>query len=114
MSKFICNYCLRGFDAPLTSNVYEKRDNLRGYASRVESACPYCGSDDIESGCGTCPVCGDTTRQTEKLCDPCKREFSAKLRAFMSRLTAGEVEYLDEISEGNSFEDYERWGLSGT
>lgn len=101
--KFICNSCGAPFDEPRYQTY---RDTDTG--SHVECSCPLCGSYDIESGVKPC-VCGKPMLTGDIVCTSCKQKFLFRLNAFIDECTAPEVELLDKLSEGNSFEDAKKW-----
>lgn len=106
--KFLCNHCGAPFDEPKYITTKDRDEEGRCEAS-VYCVCPLCASDNIEGGIGPCDLCGAPKRSDDIVCDLCKRKFLVRLNAFIGELTAPEVELMDQLSDGNSFEDVKKW-----
>lgn len=90
MYKYICLDCGSLFDEPT-------HDDL---------TCPLCNSDSYEEAdyCNN-RSCGNQKPKTECLCAECAKYTKKAFFEHLAGYTAEELEFLDELTSGKSFED---------
>lgn len=82
--------------------------------------CPNCGAfySDNWTYCPDCEMtlepavecveCHSDTRPGEKLCDSCKERIVEEFSDYLSQLDPEQLDYLDDVLEGNSLREYWR------
>ena len=68
--------------------------------------CPDCEMTLEPSG--ECVICTGPTRSEEKMCDSCKEKCVEEFSDYLSQLDPAQLDYLDDVLEGNSLKDYWR------
>ena len=102
--RYRCDECGSFFDEP------SGRCYIEPWGEKfLEESCPYCGSDNFSHAGGDCDICGSPCREDYMICDDCRKELVAKLKAFLDKLTPGELDALDGLIETRSFYDYLTW-----
>ena len=90
---FICNHCGNTFQQP--AEFREPHPELIGCPDESWTECPTCGDGDY-TGARMCD-CGNYTRNSDGLCDDCKRAAMKLFQVFMAtNFTERERAYLNE------------------
>ena len=76
------------------------------FGNTVTYICPFCESDRIEE-LVLCPKCGYGWKsKKDRLCEKCQLRVVGKYSRFVRGLIKEEREYLDDITDGTSVEEF--------
>ncbi len=106
---YICDICNTAFNAPAVS-VFRVLEDGHIRMDR-EALCPVCAAPlgDVEDLRADLCRCGEWKSMADHLCTRCRRELSARFRAFCDGLTAEEEAQLDDWLDGSSVTSREKF-----
>lgn len=101
---YVCETCGEMFDTPgIMKFVHCEIDSK---ASETFSCCPRCGGDDFFEF-KRCRKCGGIVKRdnTESLCPGCRADAVTRFKKLLKdNFTADEIDYLNVVYDGESFE----------
>lgn len=97
MFEYVCQVC---------GAVFERAEN----DYQTTHGCPWCDGD-IERA-ERCEECGKVIQDSKAAyhrCDGCKKVTLQTFQAFLGGLLPGEIEYLQDYTDGRFWRDWRAW-----
>ena len=102
MDRFWCREC-----GAIVDHVIEKRWRSSEYGDETVIYCPQCNSENCVEELEPCPSCDRGWKlKSDRICEKCQLRVKSYFGRFLRDLSKPEREFLDDILDGTSVEEF--------